>query len=99
MMDTISLLVILQLGIIASLFIYGIVILARPKWHQDRHWARHNAKLQDRLARGKDAYFEELRSLEAYRPFASTWQQRLTGMGSIILAILYAAKLYRSIYF
>ena len=98
-MDTVSLLIVLQLVLIASLFIFGIVILARPKWYQDRLWARHNAKLQDRLARGKDAYFEELRSIEAYRPFAGTWQQRLTGMGSIILAILYAVKLYRSIYF
>lgn len=98
-MDTISLLIVLQLVMIASLFISGIVILARPKWYQDRLWARHNAKVQDRLKRGKDAYFEELHSIEAYRPFASTWQQRLAGIGSIILAITFAVKLYRQFYF
>ena len=98
-MDALTLLLLLfQLVLIASLFIGGVVVLVRPKWYQDRLWARHNAKVQDRLKRGKDAYFEELRTLEAYRPFASKWQQWYTGAVGIGLAIAYAVALYFRVY-
>ena len=45
----------------------------------------HEQRLQERLARGSDAFADELRSLEAYRPITSIRQRR--SFGALLLAL------------
>ncbi|MBY8826815.1 hypothetical protein [Hephaestia mangrovi] len=64
-----------------------------------RHWIarsqqRHARKLADRLARGSDAYFDELRSLQTYKPPSRIWLVRALG---IALAAFSALNLYLDI--
>jgi hypothetical protein len=49
---------------------------------------RHERELADRLARGSDAWFEELRDLHAYAPGRlPAWQHRLGGALMILFGI------------
>jgi hypothetical protein len=64
-----------------------------------RHWIararrRHEAKLADRLARGSDVYFDELRSLQTYKPPSRIWLVRALG---VALAAFSALNLYLDI--
>jgi Flp pilus assembly protein TadB len=52
----------------ASAMLSGIAMILVPHWYRARARARHQQRLAARLARGSDAYFEELRSLKAYPP-------------------------------
>ena len=55
-------------------------------------WRRrqHERDLAGRLARGSDAYFEELRDLRAYAPGRlPAWQRRLGGAFLTLLGIAY----------
>ena len=45
----------------------------------------HRARVQERLARGTDAYFEELRSIEAYPPIDRPGRARFIGAALIAL--------------
>lgn len=49
--------------------------------------AAHRRRLDDRLSRGADAYADELRSIEAYRPIASVRQRRFLGAVMMILSL------------
>ncbi len=51
----------------------------------------HDRQLADRMARGSDAYFEELRSLQAYQPMKRIGAIRLVGL---LLAAFGLASLY-----
>lgn len=78
---------------------FGLLCLALGSWlvfFQDRHEAwrrrRYQARLDDRLARGEDAYFEELREIRAYPPDRlSRLQQRLFGAVMILLGLSFLA--------
>lgn len=83
--------------------IAGALFIAAGLWmllfqHHFQAWQqrRHQERLADRHARGKDAYFEELREIEAYPPeTVSSPMQRVLGalliiLGASQLAIIYA---------
>jgi uncharacterized membrane protein YfcA len=59
---------ILRVAFAILLVLSGLYMLARPTRARAAQVERHRSELADRLARGTDAYFEELRSLEAYAP-------------------------------
>ncbi|HEY6917390.1 MAG TPA: hypothetical protein VI381_07090 [Allosphingosinicella sp.] len=63
----------------------GIAMMLLPSRFRGQAQRRHDERLADRLARGEDAYFEELRSLQAYRPDNKILIWR--GFGGILLAI------------
>ena len=65
----------------------GLVYLLKPRSEIDRAQADHAAKLAARHARGYDAYHEELRSLEAYRPTARPVIKRRIGVVLLALSI------------
>ncbi|WP_308814644.1 hypothetical protein [Sphingomonas sp. GV3] len=66
---------------------YGGRLLLDTRGQLAEAQARHDRLLGDRLARGADAYADELRSLQAYRPIASIRQRRLLGALLFILSI------------
>lgn len=66
----------------------------------DRKVARHQARLDDRMAAGQDRYFEELRELEAYDPRKRRpWQNitleltRMLAFFAIVVTFLVELKL------
>ena len=63
----------------------GLFTLVWPDQAQARIEAAHQQKLADRMARGSDAYFEELRSLQAYAPKSGLVRRRI--IGGIFLAL------------
>ena len=68
----------------------GLSMLFAPARYQRDRTADYDRRLADRLARGEDAYFEELRTIEAYRrPF----DLRGIRFFGAVLAILSAATL------
>jgi len=59
--------------------VLGAIFFALPAWSAERARRDHENRLADRLARGTDAYFEELRALKAHRPPRSLLLWRLGG--------------------
>ncbi|HTU11185.1 MAG TPA: hypothetical protein VMG08_09840 [Allosphingosinicella sp.] len=59
----------LAMGLIAPLVMLLLRARASGAPRESRRERRHRLRLEDRLARGKDAYFEELRSLLQPTPF------------------------------
>jgi hypothetical protein len=59
-------------------------------WHERRYQAR----LADRLARGTDAYFEELREIEAYPPQRiPPLKRKVLGVFLLVVGVSYLAIL------
>ena len=58
----------------------GLFMVAFPTWLQRLGHRTHEAAIADRLARGEDAYFEELRELQAYKPQRSPRVLRAVGL-------------------
>jgi hypothetical protein len=82
----------LGLGEVVLGLVAGLVMLTVPTWLQRRGHRTHEAAIADRLARGEDAYFEELRELRAYPPQRhSSWVWRASGLAlaSLSLFMLY----------
>jgi hypothetical protein len=77
----------------------GIVLMLSGAWmlffaahYQAWHERRHQARLAGRLARGTDAYFEELREIEAYPPRRlSPFNRKVMGALSLIVGVSYLA--------
>ena len=65
--------------------IMGAALLVLPGWFRGRADADHERRLADRIGRGEDAYFEELRDLQTYRPFRSLLAWRLLGAGLVLI--------------
>lgn len=80
----------------------GALLLAAGLWmllfqHHFRAWQQrhYDRRLADRQARGKDAYFEELREIEAYPPeTVSSPMQRVFGALLVILGFCHLAAFY-----
>jgi hypothetical protein len=55
------------LSLLAPAFalILGLTMLAAPERFRRNHMRNKDREIADRLARGRDAYFEELRTLQA----------------------------------
>ncbi len=69
----------------AAAVIGGIALALMPRLFRARARARYEQRLAARLARGTDAYFEELRSLRAYPPPARALIWR--GLGGVLIAL------------
>ena len=69
----------------------GLVMAFGTRRWIARAQQRHEGKLADRLARGSDAYFDELRSLQTYKPPSRIWLVRALGLA---LAAFSALNLY-----
>ena len=67
----------------------GFFALVWPNRAQARIEAAHQQKLVDRMARGSDAYFEELRSLQAYAPKSGLVRRRIVGGIFLALGLAY----------
>jgi hypothetical protein len=67
----------------------GFFALVWPDRAQARIEAAHQQKLADRMARGSDAYFEELRSLQAYAPKGGIVRRRIIGGFFLALGLGY----------
>ena len=65
----------------------GTVMLVAPARVAARDRRSHDRRLADRLARGTDAYFEELRTIEAYAPKGRLALIRLSGLVLVIVGI------------
>ena len=72
-----------------SLVVLGAIMLFAPAFYRAERQREHDRALADRLARGSDRYFEELRTLQASRepPRAS----RFLGLLAILLGVSYLA--------
>jgi hypothetical protein len=68
-----------QLVSAASGLALGLFMLAAPERFRRNHLRNRDREIADRLARGTDAYFEELRTLEAYRRPGSVTTVRFFG--------------------
>jgi len=60
----------IAIALIAALALTGLERIQFGPWQRLRQ-QRYQNRLQARLARGEDRYFEELRELEAYPPTAA----------------------------
>ena len=60
-------------------FFLGLAMLVFPTWIRALVQKAYDKKLADRMARGTDAHFEELRSLKTYRPMRNLWKWRILG--------------------
>jgi len=67
----------------------GFFALVWPDRAQARIESAHQQKLADRMARGSDAYFEELRSLQAYAPKSGLVRRRIVGGLFLALGLAY----------
>jgi len=69
----------------------GALMIVAPSYVAARSRHAHDQRLADRLARGSDAYFEELRALQAYQPMKGAWAIRLVGaiFAALGLILLY----------
>jgi hypothetical protein len=79
--------------------IFAVLFMAAGAWSlfAEPHysaWRRrlHEEHLADRLARGSDAYFEELRAIHAYSPQrVSAFQRKVWGALMILGGLAYLA--------
>jgi hypothetical protein len=69
------------------LAILGTVLLVRPSLLARPFIERHERRLAELRHGGKEGYFEERRSLEAYPPFRRLWVWRLMGLVCFLLGI------------
>jgi hypothetical protein len=84
--------------------LFAIVLAGTGAWSLffQGHYAawrerRYLARLADRLARGEDAYFEELRELQAYPPQRfSRPQQKIGGALAMLVGLACFALLFGS---
>lgn len=67
----------------------GVFMLFRAKESQAAAHAEHQARLTDRLQRGSDSYFEELRDIQSYRPIQTLARRRWAGAALLIFALAY----------
>jgi hypothetical protein len=75
-----------------TLALSGAWMLFFAGHYQAWHERRYQARLADRLARGTDAYFEELREIEAYPPRRfSPSNRKISGALSLIVGVSYLA--------
>ncbi len=72
----------------------GTALIIWPGPADSKAITKHKQRLADREARGTDAYFEEKRSIEAYKPFKAVWKYRLLGFVLTILGAAYLALLH-----
>jgi hypothetical protein len=77
----------------AAAILNGLAMMLIPHWFRARAQARHEQRLAARLARGSDAYFEELRSLEAYPPQVRALVWRGFGFAFIVMGALETYKI------
>ena len=64
-------------------------MIVAPGWLAARKKAAHKQAIADRLARGTDTYFEELRALQAYTPMKRIWAIRAVGILLVALGATY----------
>ncbi|MET0308769.1 MAG: hypothetical protein ABW023_08690 [Sphingomonas sp.] len=73
---------------LVAIFATGIRMIVAPEnWQHDRSEKRERA-LVERLARGHDRYFEELRALQAYSQPRSLRTIRLFGVALVVIAAM-----------
>ena len=73
-------------------FIVGSVFLVRPQWTEPLSRRAHAARLKALKAGEPEAYFEEQRSLEVYRPARTSglmWRRLLGGLMVLTAAALF----------
>ena len=63
----------------------GLLVLLKPLWFRDARQREYRKQLAARMARGTDAYFEELRALKAYPPSRSVLIERVLGVALVLL--------------
>ncbi|HST37575.1 MAG TPA: hypothetical protein VLK25_13230 [Allosphingosinicella sp.] len=76
----------------------GLWLLLFGAWFAVWRQRRYDAQLANRLARGEDAYFEELRELEAYPPHAPPASSMQYVLGALYVTLggaMIAANLNR----
>jgi len=67
----------------------GAVMIVAPSWLAARNKAAHERAIADRLARGSDMYFEELRTLQTYTPMKRIGAIRVVGTLLVAIGVLY----------
>ncbi|HMG48051.1 MAG TPA: hypothetical protein VK614_11390 [Allosphingosinicella sp.] len=69
----------------ALLVVFGLLMLCNPGWFREAKRREYQKRLAARTERGEDAYFEELRELEAYPPPRTVylWQ----ALGAVLFAL------------
>lgn len=72
----------------------GMALIIWPGQARSKAITKHKQRLADREARDTDAYFEEKRSIEAYKPFKAIWKYRLLGFVLTILGVAYLVLLH-----
>jgi hypothetical protein len=70
----------ITIGIAACGIWLGLTLLFRPDLAKKDAEAKYERQLADRHRRGSDAYLDELRALEAYKPKTPLWAYRLIGL-------------------
>jgi hypothetical protein len=80
-------------ALISAVFLaaYGARLLLRTRQQLTASQADHQRLVDNRITRGEDAYADELRALNAYRPNPSIWQRRLLGVLLLILSLGFIA--------
>jgi len=68
------------------LFAAGLLLIIGAEWIEVRSKRQHAQRLDDLRTGGPERFFEERRSLEAYRPRRS-WAHRLFGAALLVFAI------------
>lgn len=77
-----------SLLVILPVALAGATMLFLPGLWRDRANRLYAAKVAERERRGHDAYFEEARTLKAYRPWQSAAAIRAGGLALVLLAAL-----------
>lgn len=78
----------------AGLAAYGARLLFQTRTQLTEAQTAHDRRIENRMMRGSDAYADELRSLQAYRPIASIRQRRLLGFLLLALSLGYIALFF-----
>jgi hypothetical protein len=72
-------------GFPAAIVLFGLAMILFPSFFRGQAERKHAQRLAERMERGTDAYFEELRSLQAYTPVRSRLIYQ--GLGAAALAV------------
>ena len=62
-------------------------LIAVPQWFSSYTVQRHSKRLAELRAGADEAYFEERRALETYRPRGTSWPFRIFGLVTLACGI------------
>ena len=72
-----------------GLIALGLIMLFAPRFYREERLRQTDRDIADRLAHGSDRYFEELRTLQAYREPPRLG--RFLGLLAVLLGVSYLA--------